>query len=270
MNNKEYKEAFISAFTKETSYENLLPELDEKFKKLISDRPKYLYRFRRFSEFSIDEIINQRIFLAKPDSFDDVMDSQYIIKKPKTIPSLKSDSDLAKEKYIEMLENMLARERNKYYHDVLRVACFTTKTDNIPLWYYYADRHRGICIEYDFSEFTSFAKEGVCLLPVIYPSENDEYEYRIFSRRDAASAISNALVKNEDWKFEKEWRLIRFCEDKKAVYFTAKISKIIVGYGATPQTILALINLIKKNDLKIKLALQTITPKGMSLIPVEL
>lgn len=263
MKQKEYKEAFLSFFSENLEQDKLLSTLNEKLRPVVGSIPKRLYRYRTFSEYSMREILLQNVFLAKPDSFDDRFDSQYIYLEQPEIPYLKSAEESAREKVIGWLNDLLARDRNAFFHNVLRISCFTSDCCNVPMWYYYANMHKGLCIEYDLSSLPAFEDVGYCFLPVIYPDKKEENKFRRLGEKVNSDAICNALIKNKDWAFEKEWRMIRISDKSEKEYESVKITKVILGSEASNESKELLENLIKKNGLNIKLSKMDMTTSGM-------
>ncbi|ADL32907.1 hypothetical protein bpr_I0157 [Butyrivibrio proteoclasticus B316] len=146
---------------------------------------------------SLKQII---VYLAQPQDFDDIFDSRY------TIPDLKT---------YEKAE-----------------AAFALSNMNIPMWYYYAKEHKGICIEYDLTDFNAknLSSPEVILLPVIYPDDKTANTYRCSTyeeNHENVMLVRNALVKNKNWNFEKEWRLISV--ERPNIYQHLKIQAIYFG-----------------------------------------
>lgn len=270
MNQNDYKEAFLSVFSERIPEEKLLSTLNEKLRPYAGYIPKRLYRYRSFSEYSLRELLLQNVFLARPDSFDDVFDSQYIYLESPTIPYLKSEEEFARDMIIDNLQDRLVMDRNAYYQNVLRISCFTTDCENVPMWYYYANKHKGLCFEYDISDLPPYEDVEYCFLPVIYPDKKEENVFRKIGEKTAPDAVRNALIKNKDWNFEKEWRMIRVSEKKEKEYASVKITKVIAGCDASFESIGLLANLINKNGLDVKLSFMRMTTKGMKETKVNL
>jgi len=87
-----------------------------------------------------------------------------------------------------------------------RVYCLTTKPDSILMWSHYADRHRGICLEFDTAN-TVFSTA----LKVEYL---DAYRPLDLSDNSAATTLLPLITKSAPWRYEDEYRLI--AEEKSA------------------------------------------------------
>lgn len=128
------------------------------------------------------------------------------------------------------------------------VECFTQSPTDVLMWSYYAEKHTGICVEYDFSKMFSSLPDAF-LLPVHYsekrPLLNLEKIYnpvtKQFYKNEVAkefpSIMRSLITKSLEWDREKEWRLISFSIDHasaRAVRLPI-ISKIITGINISDE-----------------------------------
>ena len=94
---------------------------------------------------------------------------------------------------------------------LLRVACFSEKLNNLPMWNHYANAHKGICFEYDIKNIMGNTNLTDRIFPVYYvdclPTAAQFLEKH---RKDAFVGMFEyfAIHKLEDWSYEKEWRLV--------------------------------------------------------------
>lgn len=91
-------------------------------------------------------------------------------------------------------------------NDPMKICSFSERFDSMLMWSHYSDQHKGICIEYDFSEYLQVNN---LLYPVVY--SDDLFEFNLFQQN--ITNPSNQLIisntrKAKDWYYEKEWRLI--------------------------------------------------------------
>lgn len=113
--------------------------------------------------------------------------------------------------YSEHLTDM-NKELNRVIQSGYRICSFSERLDSLLLWSHYADQHKGIAIEYDFSQCDHSDIRSRCMWPVLY-SENlfDASGYISQSRQQNFNnlfAIIAAMHKSMDWSYEQEWRLI--------------------------------------------------------------
>jgi len=109
------------------------------------------------------------------------------------------------------------------------ICCFSEERKDILMWSHYADKHRGICLQFDGTSHTPFFGEALKVhYQEKYPTIN------AFTGTDAEKSEKALLVKAEYWGYEAEWRIIYFGKEKgnyefpeehlRGIIFGAKIS----------------------------------------------
>lgn len=98
---------------------------------------------------------------------------------------------------------------NNMNHNMSRLACFTTKSDNLPMWNHYTQNHKGICLEYETKNITDIYILNR-LFPVYYSDVLPDIVERLFEKRKAEFSVMDYFLihKLKDWAYESEWRLI--------------------------------------------------------------
>lgn len=115
----------------------------------------------------------------------------------------------------------------------VRICCFTTRYDNMPMWYHYADKHSGVCIE--FSPEESHPLFNRLLFPVIYNDERfDATKYfKNITSTEPAPTLFNfyaSIFKSKDWANEEEWRLVWVGGDiDESPFARVKINAVYLG-----------------------------------------
>lgn len=110
------------------SYEEIIDKmLTNDFSIKIKCDIENSYNYTPININTIKSILNEQLWLSHTNSFNDPVD-----------PSIKQFK-----KY---------KEDYNYLLDSIKVGCLTTKNDNTLMWSHYADKHRGICIEYDIGK----------------------------------------------------------------------------------------------------------------------
>lgn len=95
------------------------------------------------------------------------------------------------------------------------------------LWAYYADNYSGICLCFHSQgEFKSANK-------IEYKS-SDEYNRDFFENYDNESIKSSFLIKEEGWKHEKEWRIVKKSKSKYFDYDKSDLAAVIFGSKVKP------------------------------------
>lgn len=118
-----------------------------------------------------------------------------------------------------------------------QISCLTTEPYNILMWAHYANKHKGICIAYDITDF--FNKKDVLLEKLMYTTKltfdykndldnffNIEDEYHHLSSENIYP-LHLFLTKNIQWKYENEFRLIKYIDNIDNLINIIDINNII-------------------------------------------
>lgn len=172
-----------------------------------SKKSQTLYQFRRFTEYSLANILNKEITLSHPSVMNDIIDT-LIFTRFKSPSFGRECHDMKHLPYFE-------KSYNNY-----RIASFSSDNiekgifavSNTLMWAHYADEHRGFCVEYEFSP-NDYMRNDVrgCsasrLFRIKYVPKEEQYSIlnkEPFTARDAF------LTKSSDWEYENEIRLIQY------------------------------------------------------------
>jgi Protein of unknown function (DUF2971) len=82
------------------------------------------------------------------------------------------------------------------------IFCLSERNDDLLMWSYYADGHRGVCLGFAHRPTRPFGQA----LRVMYSSELPRVNYFAADHEELARA--NFLTKALSWKHESEWRVI--------------------------------------------------------------
>jgi len=133
-----------------------------------------------------------------------------------------------------LLENAL--ENYSRIRGELGVLSLSEDPLNLLMWAHYADEHRGVTIELDYSHASLFKLAGggaeFSSLNAVQYQQN-----KVTGIPLPDTVVESLLVKSPDWEYEKEWRFIRtlnLLEEVKPGIFVEKlhpeaICKIILG-----------------------------------------
>lgn len=90
-----------------------------------------------------------------------------------------------------------------------RVACFSEVNDSILMWSYYANKHKGVCLEYDPTLLDNGIEENQNLLNAIQKVQYSETQYNNPKYFRSADDINNVFfTKALCWTHEQEWRFV--------------------------------------------------------------
>ena len=189
-----------------------------------------LYKYRFFNEYTCNSLLESYIWLSSPDTFNDPFDCHL-----KDDYLLFDDSQLS----AAALEELTGHGNGKDYYDNViypwyltnGIGCFCESHEEILLWSHYANCHRGICLEYDFSCNKNLEK---LLQKVIYTDEYPQINFSQFIGTGLESSISYIrkafYTKYKVWEYEKEWRLVLpGYPNKKLFYPPYFLSAVYLG-----------------------------------------
>lgn len=109
-----------------------------------------------------------------------------------------------------------------------KISCFSEVNDSILMWSYYADKHKGICVEYDLSlldlnlPFNRKIYESIARVHYSKQRINDELNFPIED-----TYLNLLLTKADVWSHEHEWRLI--CETQEEFMPLSCVSGVYLG-----------------------------------------
>lgn len=190
----------------------------------IINRNYKLYNYTKINKNTIKTILNNEIWLSSPDSFNDPID-----------PPIKQLNENNNNKF-------------KYLINSIVIGCLSLTNDNSLMWSHYADKHEGICIEYDFKNFFINKPENIVLKKINYVkeiiSENDSI---LTSKSDDQDNLMDILAtKSIEWKYENEYRIIKYKNEDEKNTLNVAIKNIYFG-AKTSQTDKQLLIKILKN-----------------------
>lgn len=188
--------------------------------KASSENPRF-YQYKPFGKYSLDQFVNEKNFLNIPSKFDDMYDTRPVVDYCVEKGYKKYNASISAciySQYIGSDDNngwdKIILDSQKCADKFLKIACFCTSYKNIPLWYYYAKQNTGVCFEYTLKDILNSLGDTDFFVPVIYTDNYLEYNPFTFSDHTndfntKGTIITNSLVKDKDWSFENEWRIIR-------------------------------------------------------------
>jgi hypothetical protein len=201
-----------------------------------SNLPASLYKYRSFSQQSLDILRTGQVWLASPASFNDPLDSAVTFDIQRVIDDIKTERRTPSPKGSSMLFRMmqgdncgfppaareallaqttelyrkvsrqLAEHATRELRSALRICCFSETPTSVPMWAHYTCNHSGFCIQWDLSTWTPERIEN--LFPVIYDQRPFQKPALALNPPYPEAAILLALRKALDWSYEMEWRYV--------------------------------------------------------------
>lgn len=183
-----------------------------------------------------------------------------------------------KPEYLASVKQILKDTHREIYTNS-SIFCFSGKPDSIPMFSYYADSHKGICIEFNFSK-----ENIICGIPyeevngsgtnyrgqvitasVDYIEDCPELNY--FKLRGSEELVKNLIfAKIDEWEHEDEYRIYRRLVAPSAAPFDSKqLSRVIFGCKAEPSCIELVKEWLTEYPTDVILARATTSPSDFAL-----
>lgn len=228
-----------------------------------------LYKYEPDCDTKLNTLKNGKVWLACPKSFNDPFDCNiahydnelgFLTPKQKkeilktiypsfncTRPNFVNRSLYKKihEYYNSEDENApeLINAIKERYLD-LGICCFTASGfDNAVMWAHYANNHKGYCVEYSYSQPLSVDLENHFrrgIIPVTYVQSLPQVELMQLLINPNKVAKNLAAIKNSNWSYEKEYRLISLCCSNNTLNMSQvglKVSAIYTGLATCKTTV---------------------------------
>ena len=148
------------------------------------------------------------------------------------------------------------------------ITCFSETPYNMLMWSHYANKHSGICVEYDFSKLFSTVPNSL-LLPVEYSDkrpllpiekvvvnkggkiEADQSKMKLL----LPALLKSLAIKSDIWNYEREWRHIIFIKDTpNRLACLPIISRIILGINISADNREKMLEFAKERQIPVSVA----------------
>ena len=172
------------------------------------ERPKTFFKYYAVSKNSVDALTNMYVYASHPAQLNDPFDCDNSLAKIED----KVNARVLWEDLYDSVKEMYPNDNDFYKFStetfttaVFRkqgIICLAPTNTELIMWSNYA-QNNGFCLEWDVSKFT-FDHYGP--FPIHYVREVEEASSLKYDVLTLALIQTN--VKQECWKYEKEWRLI--------------------------------------------------------------
>lgn len=118
-------------------------------------------------------------------------------------------------------------ETKRVMHLNCKISCFSEVWDSILMWSYYANCHRGVCIEFDLSRLNEKSELDRNIINNISRVHYTPVRADLLYSNNENTTFNFLTTKADVWSHEHEWRLI--CDTNEDYLPFDCISKIIIG-----------------------------------------
>jgi len=204
------------------------------------DEPISLFKYRTLSEKKDKERVkeifeDQKVWFSSPKDFNDPFEFQFtpssdattyekieayahILKKRNSTLTNNAAIAEAGSTILSMGENGVKKWEQSRLANFKKILANTgifslaKHNNDILMWSHYADKHRGICIEFcpiRNGKLNKKLADFFCqALEVSYPDENDLPTINLYKCQTEELLRKSALTKARHWKYEGEWRIL--------------------------------------------------------------
>ncbi|WP_297285999.1 DUF2971 domain-containing protein [uncultured Brachyspira sp.] len=162
-----------------------------------------LYNYTRVNKDTLRSILNNTLWCSNTKNFNDPVDPY--------------------------IRNFRKEEQNQFYDYLLekiKIACLTTHNDNTLMWSHYADKHQGICIEYDIKNIFDENNSKILIKKISYNKKMISYDTFVNKPKKSINSvlIDNKTIdnitdlftiKSKEWEYEDEYRILFYDEENK-------------------------------------------------------
>jgi hypothetical protein len=190
--------------------------------------PKKLFKYRSINEFTRKLLTAREVYHAGKDSFNDPLDGINSYRLVYTSEDMSTylnyisegrpedEAAMVRTHFLQNPDQFEDMARNNIMADIgpLGVSCFSAKNDNFLMWSHYAEEHRGLCLEFDFSrEIPMMLQQGFLMInsymlnmrKVVYTDSTAIVNLQSVCR----DRFSPVYYKSKHWEYEQEYRSVR-------------------------------------------------------------
>ncbi|WP_241885185.1 DUF2971 domain-containing protein, partial [Brachyspira hyodysenteriae] len=204
-------------------------------------RNNSLYNYTRVNKDTLRSILNNTLWCSNTKNFNDPVDPY--------------------------IRNFRKEEQNKFYDYLLekiKIACLTTHNDNTLMWSHYADKHQGICIEYDINKILNENNDKILIKKISYNKIMISYDTFINKQKKSINSvlIDNKTIdnitdlftiKSKEWEYEDEYRILFYDEKNEnpnGTLINLPIKSICFGVQTSKEDKELVYNLVKSINEK--------------------
>ena len=192
--------------------------------------PQYIYRYMPLNELTMLSLKEHYLWFSSFSSFNDPYEGKIRVSKNYTKEDLIAFYTSREHMMTETDKTELLADPNGFIEkgmqllrEGIKICCFSTICDNLLMWAHYADKHRGICLQFDIVEDDRNALDA--LMHVQYTNMNYSFNYI----HDSDGYIRKLVcTKALDWAYENEIRVSKTAIDGNKCYYNPKMLKSVI------------------------------------------
>lgn len=199
----------------------------------VGEVPRYLYKYCTVDS-ALEFLGNHSVWFATFDQFNDPFDCAMQISEQYTkddwenlLTSQGVDTETKNKIINDVMANpsegaRIIRESIEGIKKQIGILCLSDRYDNLSLWAYYANQHRGVCLEFDMlADLETFSMPKKVSYDNTFPMINYLH--------DQGSVVDALFHKSKDWQVEGEYRIIKHKRTGLREIKPEALTKVILG-----------------------------------------
>ena len=199
----------------------------------LGQTPRYLYKYCTVDS-ALEFLGNHSVWFATFDQFNDPFDCAMQISEQYTkddwenlLTSQGVDTETKNKIINDVMANpsegaRIIRESIEEIKKQIGILCLSDRYDNLSLWAYYADQHRGVCLEFDMlADLETFSMPKKVSYDDTFPMIN--------YLQDKDGVMDALFHKSKDWQVEGEYRIIKYMKTGLKEIRPEALTKVILG-----------------------------------------
>lgn len=137
-----------------------------------------------------------------------------------------NDKTYSFDQFCRMIDNGYAK-RDGFVRMDCKISCFSEVWNSILMWSYYANRHQGVCVEYDLSKLNLQNPLNEKIVSSIAKVQYSPIRTDLLFSDHEASQLNFIMSKADVWSHEHEWRIV--CDSSEEYLPFDCISNVYIG-----------------------------------------
>ena len=225
------------------------------------ENPRTLFKYRAFEWSALQSLIDNKVWLAIPKSFNDPFDCRFYIDREHSDEELLEHLNFCAETRCDTRRFTLEDipQERQHYENMLTafeegvqnagVYCLAATPFEPLMWAHYSGGHRGFCIEYERRQDNDLSVHNC--FKVLYEDPMLPIFRGLDYFKEGMGVLLNIITyKAKSWGYEKEWRFLRMWKtspgsEERSYRLNARILSVSFGLRMPRRDALTVIRVLR-------------------------